>query len=136
MLILFGAWAAVAGGVAALAGLAGLRRVRRLRRDGVTAWAVLVPAPVPAGQRDADVPRQMLLRYALADGRLVERPAPAAGRKPVPAGPGRKVLIWYDPADPDDVLVYGRWGRAADRAFLAAGMLLILIGTAVAVAGR
>ena len=132
MLILFGAWVAVAGGVAALAGLAGLRRVRRLRRDGATAWAVLVPAP----EGDTEAPRPMLLQYALADGRLVERPAPAAGRKPVPAGPGRTVLIWYDPADPDDVLVYGRWGRAADRAFLATGVLLILIGTAIAVAGR
>ena len=45
MLILFGIWVAVAGGVAALAGLSGLRRVRRLRRDGVTAWALAVPEP-------------------------------------------------------------------------------------------
>ena len=132
MLILLGAWAAVAGGVAALAGLAGLRRVRRLRRDGVTAWALLVPAPVP--EHEAGDSPGMVLQYALADGRLVERPAPAAGRKPVPAEPGRTVLIWYDPADPDDVLVYGRWGRAADRAFLATGILFILLGAAVAVA--
>jgi len=75
-----------------------------------------------------------VLQYALADGRMVERPAPAAGRKPVPAEPGRTVLIWYDPADPDDVLVYGRWGRAVDRAFLATGILFILLGVAVAVA--
>jgi hypothetical protein len=134
MLILLGAWAAVAGGIAALAGLAGMRRVRRLRRGGVAAWALLVPAPVP--ERDAGDSPGMLLQYALADGRLVERPAgrAAAGRKPAPAGPGRTVLIWYDPADPDDVLVYGRWGRAADRVFLASGLLFILIGTALAVA--
>jgi hypothetical protein len=35
------------------------------------------------------------------------------------------VLIWYDPTDPDDILIYGRWGHAADRAFLAAGTLLV-----------
>ncbi len=46
------------------------------------------------------------------------------------------MLIWYDPADPDDVLVYGRWGRAVDRAFLIVGLLLILIGTAISVAGH
>ena len=132
MLILLGAWAAVAGGVAALAGLTGLRRVRRLRRDGVAAWALLVPEPAP--DRGAGDSRGMLLQYALADGRLAERPAPAAARPPWPGEPGRTVLIWYDPADPDDVLVYGRWGRAVDRAFLAAGLLFILIGTAVAVA--
>ena len=143
MLILLGAWVALAGGVAALAGLSGLRRVRRLRRDGVAAWALLVPAPAPA--RDAGDSPGLLLQYALADGRLVERPAgraldrrpggrAAAGRKPAPAEPGRTVLIWYDPADPDDVLVYGRWGRTADRAFLAIGLLFILLGTAVAVA--
>jgi hypothetical protein len=38
------------------------------------------------------------------------------------------VLVWYDPEDPDDVLVYGRWGRAIDRTFVAAGTVFVLIG--------
>lgn len=50
--------------------------------------------------------------------------------------PGQKVLVWYDPNDPDDVLVYGRWGRAADRAFVTAGALFVLIGVAVATFGH
>jgi Protein of unknown function (DUF3592) len=134
MLILFGVWVAVAGGVAVLAGLAGLRRVRRLRRDGVTTWALTVPEPLPAGQPHADPPRRMMLQYTLADGRVIERIAPAPAGRSGPPRPGDKVLIWYDPADPDDVLVYGRWGRSADRAFLATGLLLILLGAALAAA--
>lgn len=48
--------------------------------------------------------------------------------------PGDKVLIWYDPADPGDVLVYGRWGRAGNLAFLATGLLFILAGLALVLA--
>jgi hypothetical protein len=39
------------------------------------------------------------------------------------------------PRGPDDVLVYGRWGRASDRILLAAGAVFILIGVGVAAAG-
>jgi len=136
MLILFGAWVAVAGGVAALAGLAGLHRVRRLRRDGVTAWALAVPGPEPAGQQPTDPDRRVRLRYTLCDGRVVERIGPVPDRRSGAPRPGDKVLIWYDPADPDDALVFGRWGRAGDRAFLIVGLLLILAGTVIAVAGH
>lgn len=136
MLILFGIWVAVAGGVAALAGLSGLHRVRRLRRDGVTAWALAVPEPVLAGGEPADRDGRLRLQYTLADGRMIERIGPAPRRKPGMPRPGDKVLIWYDPADPDDVLVYGRWGRTADRVFLTIGLLLIGMGTAIAVAGH
>jgi Protein of unknown function (DUF3592) len=136
MLIVFGIWAAVAGGVAALAGLSGLRRVRRLRRDGVTAWALAVPEPVPAGGQPADPDGRLRLRYTLADGRVVERIGPAPRRKPATPRPGDKVLIWYDPADPDDVLVYGHWGRISDRVFLTIGLLLIAAGTAIAMSGH
>jgi len=136
MLILFGIWVAVAGGVAALAGLSGLHRVRRLRRDGVTAWALAVPEPVLAGGEPADRDGRLRLQYTLADGRMIERIGPAPRRKPGMPRPGDKVLIWYDPADPDDVLVYGRWGRTADRVFLTIGLLLIGVGTAIAVAGH
>jgi len=136
MLILFAAWVAVAGAVAALAGLAGLHRVRRLRRDGVTAWALAMPEPIPAGQPPTDPDRRVRLQYTLADGRVVERIGPAPGHRSGGPRPGDKVLIWYDPADPDDVLVYGRWGRAVDRAFLIVGLLLIAVGTAIAVAGH
>ena len=136
MLILFGIWVAVAGAVAALAGLSGLRRVRRLRRDGVTAWALAVPEPVLAGGDPADPDRRLRLQYTLADGRVIERIGPAPRRRPGTPRPGDKVLIWYDPADPDDVLVYGHWGRTSDRVFLTIGLLLIAVGTVIAAAGH
>jgi hypothetical protein len=44
------------------------------------------------------------------------------------------VLVWYDPADPQEVLVYGREGRIANRLFLAAGLVLIGVGIALFVA--
>jgi Protein of unknown function (DUF3592) len=67
---------------------------------------------------------------------VVERIGPAPRRRPGPPRPGDKVLIWYDPADPDDVLVYGHWGRTSDRVFLTIGLLLIAAGTAIGVAGH
>jgi hypothetical protein len=45
------------------------------------------------------------------------------------------VLVWYDPADPGDVLVWGREGRRSDRVFLAAGLLVVAVGLAIAVGG-
>ena len=135
MLILFGIWVAVAGGVAALAGLSGLHRVRRLRRDGVTAWALAVPEPTLARSEPADPDDRLRLQFTLADGRVVERIGPARRGSGTPR-PGDKVLIWYDPADPDDVLVYGRWGRTSDRVFLSVGLLFVVAGLAIAATGR
>jgi hypothetical protein len=135
ILVVFGSFLALAGGVALLAGLSGLRRVRRLRRAGLMTWALPVTEPpaaeAAASGRPAESASPVLLRYALADGQVMERIAPAPARRAA-LRPGQKVLIWYDPADPDDVLVYGRWGRATDRAFVAGGLLTILIGLTLA----
>jgi hypothetical protein len=136
MLIALGIWLALAGGVAALTGLTGLRRVRRLRHQGTTAWALAVPEPVPAGESPGDPARHVLLRYTLSDGQPFERFGPVPDRTGGSLRPGDKVLIWYDPADPDDVLVYGRWGRAGSIAFLAAGLLFLLAGIGLALAGH
>ena len=62
--------------------------------------------PVRAGRRAGD--------------RAASRPP--AGRASALA-PGQKMLVWYDPANPDDVLTYGRGGRRSDWTFLAAGLL-------------
>jgi hypothetical protein len=133
-MIVIGAWFAVAGGLAVLAGLTGMRRVRRLRREGVATWAAFMePPPVRPGEPPDDSPRPAVIRYTLADGRVIERIAPSPARKTVPPGPAQKVLVWYDPEDPQDILVYGREGRFIDRAFLAAGLLFVLIGTGISV---
>jgi hypothetical protein len=138
MLIVIGVWVAIAGAVAALAGLSGMHRVRRLLGGGVATWAVPVPEPVPEPEEGVSGPEEtvprVLLQYRLTDGRVLERSARARAANKAPLRPGEPVLIWYDPTDPDDILIYGRWGRAADRAFLAAGTLLVLTGVALAVA--
>jgi hypothetical protein len=128
MSIVIGVWFALAGGLAALAGLSGRRRARRLRRYGLSAWATAVPSPASAGQP----PRRTMIQYALPDGQVIERLSPPPARRAASLQPGQNVLLWYDPADPQDVLVYGREGRLADRAFVAAGMLLILAGAGIA----
>jgi hypothetical protein len=128
MAIVIGVWFALAGGLAGLAGLAGMGRTRRLRRSGLSAWATAVPGPLSAGQPA----RRTMIQYALADGQVMERLSPQPARRAASLQPGQKILVWYDAADPDDVLVYGRDGRLADRAFVAAGMLLILAGAGIA----
>jgi hypothetical protein len=65
----------------------------------------------------------VLLQYRLPDGAVMERPASRLA-------PGGTVLVWYDPADPGDILVLGRDGRL-NAAFLAVGILFILLGAAI-----
>ena len=121
-----GLWLAITGLVPVVVGLAGRRRVRQLRRYGVKAWAVAVPEPIVDGER------RVALQYTLADGRVLEKPAPGAARKTA-LRPGQSVLIWYDPADPSDILVYGREGRMSDLMFVAAGAVFMLAGAGIAV---
>jgi hypothetical protein len=127
MLLLTGAWFALVGGLAVLAGLSGRRRSRRLRERGSAVWARIVAGPVPAGPADGS-PARPLLQYTLADGQMMERIAPRRARRGGRLRPGQRILIWYDPQDPDDILVFGHQGRAADLAFIVTGLVLILTG--------
>jgi hypothetical protein len=129
LMIGVGIWFAFAGAVAVLAGLSGMRWSRRLRRDGLAAWAMAVSPPASAGEQPDESPRRTLIQYTLTDGRVVERVSPGPLRKSAALRPGQKVLVWYNPDDPQDVLVYGREGRLGNRAFVAAGLLFMLIGT-------
>lgn len=116
----------LAGAIAVLAGVSGARHARRLRRFGQTAWATVVPAPAADG--DDGRSRRRLIQYALADGRVLERLAPPRRR----ALPGTKVLVWYDPAVPDDALVFGRSAINSDVVFIGIGIALLLAGSAIA----
>jgi hypothetical protein len=130
-----GVWLALAGVVPVVVGLAGRRRVRQLRRTGVKAWAVAVPQPAANGERaDEERPgkRRVALQYRLGDGRVLDKLAPGAARKTA-FRPGQSVLIWYDPADPFDILVYGREGRASDLMFMTVGAAFMLVGVGIAV---
>jgi hypothetical protein len=62
----------------------------------------------------------------------MERISPVSARNAAMLRPGQKVLVWYDPDDPQDVLVYGREGRVADPAFVIAGALFIVLGAGIA----
>ena len=127
MPVVIGLFFAFPGFVAALAGLTARSRARRLRRAGRSAWAMVVPAP-----RDAGSPGRKLIQYPLEDGRVVERLCPRPLRKAAAPAAGQKLLVWYDPADPSDVLVNGSDGRYGDLAFLAAGLFFIVFGMALA----
>jgi len=132
MSVVIGFWFALAGGVAALAGLTAMRRVRQLRRRGSPAWAMAVPSPAAPDDHKGGAARRTLIQYPLADGRVLERICPASGLKAASLRPGEKVLIWYDPEDPQDILVYGREGRHANLAFLLSGLALIVAGSWIA----
>jgi hypothetical protein len=136
MLIVIGVWFALAGGLAALAGLTAMRRARRLRRGGCPVWAVALPRPVGVDEEAGGSPGGTVIQYTLADGRVVERLSPGSARKAAMLRPGQKVLVWYDPEDPEDVLVYGREGRAADLAFVVAGVLFIMLGVGIVALGH
>jgi Protein of unknown function (DUF3592) len=133
MQIVIGLLLAVPGGLAVLAGACAMHRVRRLRRAGVATWALTLAPATYGDWQSAGTPRELLIQYTLADGRVFERTTLAGAGRRASLTPGQKILVWYDPDDPDDVLVYGRWGRFADRAFVAAGSLLVLTGGWLAV---
>ena len=133
MNVVVGIWFTVVGGVVVLIGLTARDRVRRLRRTGEPTWAMVVPAPVPAGDPDEPAsgsPRRTLIQYPVADGRVIERLCPRPLRRSAAPAVGQKVPVWYDPADPTDVLVNGWDGRFSDRAFLAAGLFFLILGLA------
>jgi len=78
-------------------------------------------------------PGHDLVQFSLPSGQIVERVCPGSWR-PAPR-PGQKVLLWYDPTDPNDVLIYGRDGRRTDVILIAAGCALVAAGTAIAAFG-
>jgi Protein of unknown function (DUF3592) len=130
MLVITGVWLSVLGALAAIAGLADRRRVQRLRRTGVMDWATVVARAIRPGERP-DGSSPAIIQFPLADGRVVERILSRSGRAVTPE-PGQKILVWYDPADPADVLVYGRYGTRVDRFFIAVGCILLVAGAALA----
>jgi hypothetical protein len=132
MSALIGLWFAVVGGVAALAGLTARRRVMRLRRTGESAWAMVVPSPLPPEERAGGSPRRNLIQYPLADGQVIERLCPRPARRAAWPAVGQRLRVWYDPADPTDVLVNGWDGRYSDLAFLAVGVFFMVFGLGIA----
>lgn len=125
---MLGAVIVLGGALSLIAGVTDRRRVRRIRAGGETAWATIVPAPKhPEYEPSAYRP---LLRFRTADGRPVEvfSPRPPSRRRPLTEG--RKILVYFDPADPAQVVMHGGRDRA-DLAFIALGAAAI-VGAVVA----
>jgi hypothetical protein len=136
MLVITGLVLALGGALAAIAGLTDMRRMRRLRRSGVKEWATVVhPAAQPPRRGDDLGPLPAMLRYSIADGRVAEQVFPRSGEADT-LDRDQKILVWYDPADPSDVLVYRRHGDRASVVFLAAGCALVAAGLAIAALGH
>jgi translation initiation factor IF-1 len=134
MLIIMGIWLAAGGAVACLAGFVGIRSARSLRRWGVSTCAMVVPRPRSSEGDAGGQSGATLIQYSLAGGQVLERHAPRRIRKSAWLSPGQRVLVWYDPADPQNVLISGPAARVADIAFLSAGIGFILIGAVIAAA--
>lgn len=131
-MVVVGVWFALAGAVAALAGLYGIRRSWRLRHDGIRTWGMAVRPPVPPGQEPDGPGGQLLIQYTLVDGRVMERLTPRPARRKAAPRLGQPVAVWYNPEDPDEILVYGRETRLSDLTLLLAGVGFILIGSGLA----
>jgi hypothetical protein len=99
--------------------------------------AVAPPVAQDAADGTAQAQRtRTLIQFSLADGRVIEQGYPGSLRNARRLKPGQQVVVWYDPEDPRDVLVYGRSTRVADSAFMAAGTFFILAGLLIAALGR
>ncbi len=122
---------AFAGGVAMLAGYSDIRRSRRLRSTGQAVWAMAISPPGSAADR-AEGPQRPYLQYTLGDGSVIEQVCPGPLRKASGLMPGQRVLVWYDPADPADIVVHGRDAGLVDRAFVVTGLVIVLIGAVIA----
>ena len=63
---------------------------------------------------------------------MIERLCPLPVRKATAPVAGQRVRVWYDPADPTDVLVNGWDGRYGNLAFLAVGVFFLVFGMSIA----
>jgi hypothetical protein len=113
------------GLLAAVVGLTSQRNAERLRGFGRSAWGLVI-APPP----DNEPPEIAMIQYSLPDGRVLERSCRQPARKSLALRTGEQVLIWYDIANPAEILIKRRDGHLSDRAFVAAGLAVMLLGIA------
>ncbi|MGW8327402.1 hypothetical protein ACWGLE_05765 [Streptomyces sp. NPDC055897] len=126
MLFVLAGFTVIGGLVALVAGAYGLRETRRAERAGALAWALVKRAPQGA--------TRPLLQFETADGQVLELPSPVPPSRREPLPPGSSVRLSYDPADPRTVVLLGRQRTALDRAFMAAGGTIVLLGLTLAAA--
>ncbi|KOU36737.1 hypothetical protein ADK54_32205 [Streptomyces sp. WM6378] len=126
VLFVLAGFTVLGGLVALLAGAYGLRETRRVERAGAFAWALVKPAPQGSARP--------LLQFETADGHVLELPSPVPPSRREPLPPGASVRVSYDPEDPRTIVLLGRQRTALDRAFMAAGAAIVLLGLTLAAA--
>ncbi|MER0445013.1 DUF3592 domain-containing protein [Streptomyces sp. Edi4] len=124
MLFVLAGFTVLGGLVALLAGAYGLRETRRAERAGAFAWALVKPAPQGA--------TRPLLQFETVDGDVFELPSPISPSRREPLPPGACVRVSYDPENPRTIVLLGRQRTVVDRAFMAAGAVIVLLGLTVA----
>jgi hypothetical protein len=113
------------GALAAIVGLTSRRNAQHLRDFGRQAWGLVIAPPA-----DHEPPALAVIRYALPSGKLVERTCRQPARRSAVLQTGEQVRIWYDIADPGEILIDRRDGHQSDTAFIVVGLLFMLIGVA------
>jgi len=131
MYVAVGVWIAFAGALALLVGLSARYRVRHLRSSGIKVWAMVVHHPVIHSPEDPDRGPMVALQYTLEDGRVLERPLMSSRARSMV--PGEKILVWYNPDDPGEILVFGRDARVSDVTFISVGLVVLAAGIVLAV---
>ncbi|MFJ2772765.1 DUF3592 domain-containing protein [Streptomyces sp. NPDC087300] len=123
-MVVLAALTAFGGLVAALAGAYGLRQTRRISAAGAVAQALVKAAP-PGAERPT-------LQFETGDGRVVEvvSPVPATRRRPLASGD--RVHLAYDTEDPRETVLLGGERTGLDRAFVGAGLALVVLGAVLA----
>ncbi|MCX3064232.1 DUF3592 domain-containing protein [Streptomyces beihaiensis] len=119
-MIVLAASTAMGGLIAVLAGAYGLQRTRRVRTVGNVVEALVKPPPQGT--------ERPLLQFRTLEGRVVEvvSPVPSTRRRPLRAG--SSVSVAYDTDDPRDTVLLGAERPGADRGFMFAGAVLVLLG--------
>ncbi|MEU5687030.1 DUF3592 domain-containing protein [Streptomyces venezuelae] len=124
--VVLAAFTVLGGLVAALAGAYGLRRTRRISAGGAVTQA-LVKAALPGAERPT-------LQFETGDGRVVEVVSPVPPSRRAPLAAGDRVGIAYDVEDPRETVLIGGERTGLDRAFVGAGVALMVLGAVLAVA--
>ncbi|QEU95054.1 DUF3592 domain-containing protein [Streptomyces kanamyceticus] len=119
-MVVLAALTAFGGLVAVLAGAYGLRQTRRISAAGAVAQALVKAAP-PGAERPT-------LQFETGEGRVVEVVSPVPPTRRRPLASGDLVHLAYDTEDPRETVLLGGERTGLDRAFVGAGLALVVLG--------
>lgn len=101
-----------------------LWREGRLRRHGVRAQALVVGIQ-ERQSNSGGLTRSPVVEFRTQEGQTIRATSPASSSHPT-VPPGRALVIYYDPRQPDNVAMVGH-GLGTYRVLLAVGILLFVV---------